>query len=263
MSFRHLQESWLIHLPWQLIPELGKPFCEEIFSYMKCTTPLAHLDAISSCLVMCNLGAPGSPHLATPSFHVAVENDQAILESHIPQAKHPKLPQPLFISFMLFYADPSQLCCPALDMLQGPQCPSCSEVSGTKQRIQGVTSTVISTGGQSPSWSYWPRYCWGCHLPFWAHSWLMFRCCPPALQSPFLLGKFPDFPQAYSAAWGCRDQRTDLALCLVEHHRIDLSGSIWFVQVPIQSLHHIRDSCPTWCPPQMDWGCTGFSCSDQ
>jgi len=75
-SFKYLQGWGLNHFPWQPVPMLDNPFCEEIFPHIQSKPLLVVLEAISSRLTACHLGEESDIHLATICFQVVVESDK-------------------------------------------------------------------------------------------------------------------------------------------------------------------------------------------
>ncbi|KAK4816662.1 hypothetical protein QYF61_019898, partial [Mycteria americana] len=93
----------------QPVPMLDNPFSEVKFPNIQSKPPLAQLEAISSCPIICYLGEETNPQ-------VVVESNKVSPQPPFLQAKQPQLPQPLLIRLVLQTLH--QLRCPSLDTLQ-------------------------------------------------------------------------------------------------------------------------------------------------
>ncbi|KAK4822882.1 hypothetical protein QYF61_021101 [Mycteria americana] len=143
-SFKYLQGWRLNHFPGQPVPMLDNPFSEIKFPNIQSKPPLAQLEAISSCPILCYLGEETDPHLSTTSFQVVVESNKVSPQPPFLQAKQPQFPQPLLTGLVLQTLH--QLRCPSLDMLQhlnvllvvrGPKLNTVFEVRPHQCRVEG------------------------------------------------------------------------------------------------------------------------------
>ncbi|NXW34559.1 INVS protein, partial [Phaetusa simplex] len=63
----------------KLVPMLNNPFSVKIFPNIQSKSPLAQLEAVSSCPIACYLGEETNPHLSTASFQVEAAPTESLL----------------------------------------------------------------------------------------------------------------------------------------------------------------------------------------
>ncbi|KAK4810927.1 hypothetical protein QYF61_013335 [Mycteria americana] len=202
-SFKYLQGWRLNHFPGQPVPMLDNPLSEVKFPNVQSKPPLAQLEAISSCPIICYLGEETDPHLSTTSF----------------QTLH-------------------QLLCPSLDTLQhlniplvvrGPKVNTVFEVRPHQCRVQGhnhfpspAGHTIFDTSQDA--------------IGFLGHLGTLLAHIQAAVNqhSQVLLcwtAFQPLFPKPVALHGVAVAQVQDPALSLVEPHTIGPSPSIQPVQV--------------------------------
>ncbi|KAK4814368.1 LOW QUALITY PROTEIN: hypothetical protein QYF61_017781 [Mycteria americana] len=223
-------QGWrLNHLSGQPVPMLDNPFSEVKFPNIQSKPPLAQLEAISSCPIICYLGEETEP---PPLYNLlsVVESDKVSPQPPFLQAKQPQFPQSLLIRLLLQTLH--QLHCPSLDMLQhlnvslvvrGPKLNTVFEVRPHQCRVRGMITSLLLLATlfliqARMSLAFFAT---------WAHCWLILGSCqptPPAFQ--------PLFPKPVALHGVAVAQVQDPALSLVEPHTIGLGPSIQ----PVQSL---------------------------
>ncbi|KAK4830416.1 hypothetical protein QYF61_010947 [Mycteria americana] len=221
-----VRQGWrLHHFPGQPVPMLDNPLGEEKFPNIQSKSPLAQLEAISSCPITCYLGEETDTHLSTTSF----------------QAKQSQLPQLLRIRLLLQTLH--QLRCPSLDTFQylniplvvgGPKLNTVFEVRPHQCRVQGHNHFPSPAGHaifdtSQDAIGFLGRLCTLlAHIQAAVNKHPQVLLCRAAFQ--------PLFPKPGALHGVAVAQVQDLALGLVKPHTIDLSPSIQPVQVPLQSL---------------------------
>ncbi|KAK4819028.1 hypothetical protein QYF61_024182 [Mycteria americana] len=218
----------LNHFPGQPVPMLDNPFSEVKFPNIQSKTPLAQLEAISSCPIACYLGEETDPHLSTTSFQAVVESDKVSPQPPFLQAKQPQFPQPLLIRLLLQTLH--QLRCPSLDTLQHLNVslvvrgPKLNTVFEGHNHFPSPAGHTISDTSQDA-------------IGFLGHLGTLLAHIQPAVnQHPQVLlcwAAFqPLFPKPVALHGVAVAQVQDPALSLVEPHTIGPSPSIQ----PVQSL---------------------------
>ncbi|KAK4831235.1 hypothetical protein QYF61_016333 [Mycteria americana] len=216
------EDGWwgwrLNHFPGQPVPMLDNPFSEVKFPNIQSKPPLAQLEAISSCPITCYLGEETDPHLSTTSFQIVVESDKTL----------------------------HQLRCPSLDTLQhlnvslvvrGPKLNTVFEVRPHQCRVQGHNHFPSPAGHAIFDTSQDTIGFLGRLGTLLAHIQAAVNKHPQVL---FCLAAFqPLFPKPVALHGVAVAQVQDLALGLVEPHKIDLGPLIQPVQ-SLPTLKHIN-----------------------
>ncbi|KAK4831631.1 hypothetical protein QYF61_018571 [Mycteria americana] len=235
-SFKYLQGWRLNHFPGQPVPMLDNPFSEVKFPNTQSKPPLAQLEAISSCPIICYLGKETDPHLSTTSFQVVVESDEVSPQPPFLQAKQPQFPQPLLIRLVLQTLH--QLRCPSLDTLQHLNVSLVVRSPKLNTVFEGHDYFPTPAGHTIPDTSQDAIGFLGrlgtplAHIQPAVNQHSQVLLCWAAFQ--------PLFPKPVALHGVAVAQVQDLALGLVKPHTIDLGPSIQPVQVPLQSLPPLK-----------------------
>ncbi|KAK4823665.1 LOW QUALITY PROTEIN: hypothetical protein QYF61_005017 [Mycteria americana] len=229
----------------QPVPMPDNPCSEEIFTHIQSKPPLAQLEAISSHPIACYLGEEAHTHLTTTSFQVVVESDKVSPQPPFLQAKQPQFPQPLLIRLVLQTLH--QLRCPSLDMLQhlnvslvGPKLNTVFKGRPHQCRGQGQGDNHFpSPAGHTISETSQDAIGLLGHLgTLLAHIQLAID------QHHQVLFYRPLFPKPVALHGVVVTQVQDLALSLLESHKIGLGPSIQPIQIPLAFLPSSRSTLP-------------------
>ncbi|KAK4814188.1 hypothetical protein QYF61_011911 [Mycteria americana] len=221
-----VEQLYLIQHP---VSMFDHPFSKEIFPNIQSKPLLTQLEAISSCPITGYLGEETNTHHTTTSFQVVVESGKVSPQPPFLQTKQSQFPQPLLIRLVLQTLH--QLCCSSLDTLQHLNVSLVLRGPKPNTVFEGHDHCPTPAGHTIPDRSQDAIGFLGLLGTLLAHVQAAVNQQPQVL---FCLASFqPLFPRPVVLHGVVVTQVQDLALGLVELHRIGFDPSIQPVQIPL------------------------------